>query len=120
MDPDFGKRYLDTLAQMGCATVSVDASAKALELGKQWYEHIPPALMPRPPQFLVFDGHRIDLPDASVDRIISFDAFHHVANPKEVIAEFARVLKPRCPDGGRQQRTGRSESRGARCAAWRS
>ncbi len=94
---DFGagtcwlSRYL---AQMGCATVSVDASAKALELGKQWYEHIPPALMPRPPQFLVFDGHRIDLPDASVDRIISFDAFHHVANPKEVIAEFARVLKP--------------------------
>src|SRR4029077_2535679 len=43
---------------------------------------------------LVFDGRRIDLPDASVDRIVSFDAFHHLPNPDEVLREFARVLKP--------------------------
>lgn len=82
------------LAQMGCATVSVDASAKALELGREWFEHLPPALMPSPPQFIPFDGHRLDVPDESVDRIICFDAFHHVPNPGEVIAEFGRVLKP--------------------------
>ena len=50
--------------------------------------------MPRKPKFLVFDGHTIDLPDGSVDWILCFDAFHHVPNPAEVIAEFARVLRP--------------------------
>lgn len=94
---DFGagtcwlSRYL---AQMGCATVSVDPSEIALDLGRQWFETHPPALMPKPPQFLVFDGRTIDLPDGSVDRIISFDAFHHVPNPEEVLAEFARILRP--------------------------
>jgi hypothetical protein len=44
------------------------------------------------PTFLPFDGRRIDLPDESVDRIVSFDAFHHVPNGAEVLAEFGRVL----------------------------
>ncbi len=94
---DFGagtcwlSRYL---AQMGCATVSVDPSAKALELGRQWFEQHPPAQMPEPAQFLVFDGRRLDLTNESIDRIITFDAFHHVPNAEEVLAEFARVLKP--------------------------
>jgi hypothetical protein len=42
----------------------------------------------------VFDGKRIDLPDASVDRVICFDAFHHAANPDAVIREFGRILTP--------------------------
>ncbi len=46
------------------------------------------------PAFLVFDGRRIDLPDASVDRIVCLHAFHHVPNPAEVIAEFGRILRP--------------------------
>jgi hypothetical protein len=46
------------------------------------------------PEFLVFDGHRFELPDASVDRILSFDAFHHVPNPPDLIGEMARVLRP--------------------------
>ena len=37
---------------------------------------------------------RIDLPDASVDRVISFHAFHHVPNHDDVIGEFARILRP--------------------------
>ena len=37
-------------------------------------------------------GAGSQLPDASVDRIICFDAFHHAPNPGEVVAEFARVL----------------------------
>jgi hypothetical protein len=44
------------------------------------------------PEFLEFDGRRIDLPDASVDRIVCFDAFHHAPNPRAVIQEFGRVL----------------------------
>ena len=43
---------------------------------------------------MMFDGTRIDLPDASVDRIVCFHAFHHVPNPANAIAEFARILAP--------------------------
>jgi len=46
------------------------------------------------PEFLVFDGRTLPLSDTSVDRIVCFDAFHHVPNPDEIIREFGRVLKP--------------------------
>ncbi|MGQ9816143.1 MAG: class I SAM-dependent methyltransferase, partial [Candidatus Roseilinea sp.] len=45
------------------------------------------------PAFLHFDGRRLSLPDASVDRIACYDALHHVPNLEEVIAEMGRVLK---------------------------
>ncbi|WP_255375793.1 class I SAM-dependent methyltransferase [Saccharomonospora sp. CUA-673] len=82
------------LTQLGCRVIASDISPSALELGRHLYERAP-VLGERPePEFLVFDGHRIDLPDASVDRILSYDALHHVPNPDDVIAEFARVLRP--------------------------
>src|SRR5213075_419536 len=46
------------------------------------------------PQFLVFDGQHLDLPDASVERVLCLDAFHHVPNPDQVLAELGRVLEP--------------------------
>jgi hypothetical protein len=42
----------------------------------------------------VFDGRRIELPDASAERIVCFDAFHHASNPETILREFGRVLKP--------------------------
>ncbi len=83
------------LAQMGAITVSVDPSAAALKIGKQMFEQYPPVGGGvAEPEFLLFDGRRIDLPDASVDRIVTFDSFHHIPNQKEIISEFARILKP--------------------------
>ena len=82
------------LTQLGCDTVLLDVSPTALAISKHLYER-QPVFGERPaPMFLVFDGRRIDLPDASVDRIVSFHAFHHVPNPDRVIAEFGRILKP--------------------------
>ncbi|TWH18519.1 methyltransferase domain-containing protein [Prauserella rugosa] len=82
------------LTQLGCRVIATDVSPSALELGRELYARAP-VLGSRPePEFLVFDGHHIDLPDASVDRVLSYDALHHVPNPDEVIAEFARVLRP--------------------------
>jgi SAM-dependent methyltransferase len=46
------------------------------------------------PVFSRFDGHRFDLEDGCVERVACNDAFHHVANPTEVLTEFARVLAP--------------------------
>jgi ubiquinone/menaquinone biosynthesis C-methylase UbiE len=60
----------------------------------------------------VFDGHRIDLPDASVDRIFCFDAFHHVPNPTQVMRELGRVLRPGGIAGFSEP--GRHHSKGAR------
>lgn len=83
------------LAQMGAATVSVDPSASALKIGKQMFEdYSPVGGGVAKPEFLHFNGRTIDLPDASVDRIVTFDSFHHIPNQQEVIAEFARILKP--------------------------
>jgi SAM-dependent methyltransferase len=81
------------LTQMGCEVIALDASPTALKIGRDLYALQPVAGDQPEPQFLVFDGRRIDLPDESVDRIICFDAFHHVPNPAHVLAEMGRVLK---------------------------
>ncbi len=97
---DFGagtgwtSRYL---TQLGCEVVVSDVSVTALDLARQLYERQPVAGQRPAPAFQRFDGDRIDLPDASVDRILCFDALHHTPNPAEVLREFGRVLRP----GGR-------------------
>ena len=82
------------LTQLGCAVIALDVSATALELGKELFSRMPPIGDRPQPRFLVFDGHHIELPDASVDRIVCFDAFHHVPNPAPVMGELGRVLRP--------------------------
>ena len=82
------------LTQLGCKVIACDVSAAALQIGRELYNRQPPAGDRPLPQFLLFDGHRIDLADASVDRVICLDAFHHVPNPNEVLLELGRVLAP--------------------------
>jgi ubiquinone/menaquinone biosynthesis C-methylase UbiE len=83
------------LCQMGCRVIACDVSVAALDLGRRLFEEQPlPAPPIAGPRFLHFDGRKLDLPDATVDRIVCFDAFHHVPNQEEVLAELARVLKP--------------------------
>jgi SAM-dependent methyltransferase len=82
------------LTQLGCRVILLDVSATALRIARDLYERQPPIGERPAPQFLQFDGRRIDLPDASVERIICFDAFHHAPNPHDALREFGRVLKP--------------------------
>jgi SAM-dependent methyltransferase len=83
------------LTQLGCRMILLDVAPTALEIAKDLYKR-QPSIGNRPePRFLVFDGRRIDLPDASVDRILCFDSFHHAPNPNDVLRELGRVLKPR-------------------------
>ena len=95
---DFGagtcwlSRYL---THLGCRTICLDVSATALRLGEEMFRAWPSLDGPREePQFLVFNGHRIDLPDEYVDRVVCFEALHHVPNVDDVIAEIYRVLRP--------------------------
>jgi len=84
------------LTQLGCKVISADVSETALEIGRELYRR-QPVFGPQPePVFLKFDGHHLDLPDESVDRVMCLDAFHHVPNPAHILAELCRVLK----DGG--------------------
>jgi SAM-dependent methyltransferase len=83
------------LAQLDCEAVACDVSPTALSIGRRLFEERPPiGRTVFPPEFLPYDGRTLPLPDESLDRIVCFDAFHHVPNPGEVLAEFARVLKP--------------------------
>lgn len=82
------------LTQLGMAAIALDVSQTALKIGQALYARHP-VFGERPrPRFLIFDGHRIALADASVDRILCLDTFHHLLNPDEVLREMSRVLKP--------------------------
>jgi ubiquinone/menaquinone biosynthesis C-methylase UbiE len=82
------------MTQLGAEAIVMDVSPTALKIAAELYERMP-VIGERPkPRFLPFDGTRIDLPDESVDRIVTFDAFHHVTNPAAILAELGRVLRP--------------------------
>jgi ubiquinone/menaquinone biosynthesis C-methylase UbiE len=82
------------LTQLGCRVILLDVSASALAIARELYERLP-VIGDRPsPEFLLFDGQRIDLPDGSVDRILCFHAFHHAPDPAAMVREFGRVLGP--------------------------
>jgi SAM-dependent methyltransferase len=85
------------LNRLGCHTIAMDVSQTALDLGQAMFALDPRHNLALEPRFLPYDGHRLNLPDASVDRVAMFDAFHHVPNQVEVLAEIFRVLRP----GGR-------------------
>lgn len=85
------------LNRLGCHTIALDVSPTALELARELFALDARQRPELRPEFLAYYGRRIPLPDASVDRIVSFDGFHHVPNPEEVLRELARVLRP----GGR-------------------
>ena len=45
-------------------------------------------------EFRVMDGTKLDFPDGYFDKITSFETIEHTGQYREMIAEFARVLKP--------------------------
>ncbi len=81
------------LGYMGADVVGVDVSKNVLRLARQWLARDPIASELRV-EFQQSDGVRLPAADASVDRITSFDAFHHVPDQEATLAEMARVLRP--------------------------
>lgn len=81
------------LTQLGCRVIAVDVSPTALRMGQKLYAEQPPFGNTPATEFLLFDGQRLNLADASVDRIMCLHALHHVPNPQTIVSEFGRVLK---------------------------
>ena len=79
--------------RLRCHTISMDVSPKALELGEELFRLDPRQRLDLAPRFLAYDGRRFPLAAESVDRIVCFDAFHHVPNEDEILAEMFRVLR---------------------------
>jgi len=79
------------LASIGCQVTAVDVSKYALQIGRSIHQD-DPLTRDLPIDYRVFDGRSIPAADKSFDRILSFDAFHHVADQKAILAEFSRVL----------------------------
>jgi ubiquinone/menaquinone biosynthesis C-methylase UbiE len=45
-------------------------------------------------EFRVLDGTKLDFPDGYFNKIVSFETIEHTGQYREMVAEFARVLKP--------------------------
>lgn len=83
------------LASVGCEVTCADVSENALNLGRNITEG-DPVLRSVQMSYAVIREGRLPFEDESFDRIVVFDAFHHVPDQKAVIREFHRLLK----DGG--------------------
>lgn len=83
------------LSFLGCHPVACDVSAAALAIGRRAFERDPVA-KGLDVDWRPFDGIHIPCADASMDRVICYDSFHHVADQPGVLREFYRVLR----DGG--------------------
>ena len=82
------------LNRFGCRTISVDVSPTALAIGRTLFERDPHTNWTLDPVFLPYDGQTLPVADASVDRIVLYDAFHHIPNHERLLREMRRVLRP--------------------------
>jgi len=81
------------LNELGCWVTACDPSKSALEIGRRTIEKYP-FVEPGRIDYQVFNGRTIDAPDLSFDRIVSFEAFHHMPNWEAILCEMHRTLKP--------------------------
>jgi len=81
------------LARLQMRVHACDVAPTALRLAEAYTRGAEPDLVERI-RWHLLDGPRIPLPDDGVDRILCYDALHHVPDPRAVIIEMARVLAP--------------------------
>ena len=82
------------LNRFGCRTIAVDVSPSALAIGRRLFERDPRTNWSLDPRFLDYDGHTLPAADGSVDRVVLYDAYHHLPNPARLLREMRRTLRP--------------------------
>jgi SAM-dependent methyltransferase len=68
-------------------------SPTALLLAQRLFERDPGTKWSLKPEFIAYDGRTLPLDNSTVDRVVIYDAYHHVPNPARVLGELRRVLK---------------------------
>lgn len=81
------------LAHLHCEVDGVDVSERAIDMARAMIA-TDPLCQPGQVRFRTIDGVILPFEDGSLDRIIVFSSFHHVAHQRETLSEFGRVLKP--------------------------
>ena len=93
LDYGCGNGYvLQQFARHGAEVHGVDLTARAVELSRARF-----AVRGLEGTFTQGDGRTIPYPDDSFDIVTSMGVLHHIPDPRPVLAEIRRVLKP----GGR-------------------
>lgn len=80
------------LSDLGCRVTSMDVSQRALDLAAEIESRT--AHEKGRIAYSRYEGDSLGLEDGAFDRIVCFDAFHHVPNPGRVLQEMHRVLAP--------------------------
>jgi 2-polyprenyl-6-hydroxyphenyl methylase/3-demethylubiquinone-9 3-methyltransferase len=89
LDIGCGAGFLSNdLARLGHRVIGLDASPEALEVARQWDPT-------HSVDYRLGDACSLPFEDASIDVACAMDFLEHVEDPKQVIAEAARVLKPK-------------------------
>ncbi len=93
LDVGCGNGYvLYQYARHGAEVIGVDLTRTAVELSRKRF-----VLGGLSGEFLEVDGNKLPFPDAHFDIVCSMGVLHHVSNPRPMVDEIFRVLKP----GGR-------------------
>lgn len=88
LDVGCGGGFLSNeLALNGYEVTAVDLSASSLNVARAHDKT-------RSVKYEIADAFKLPYPDASFDALTAMDFLEHVENPKAVIKEFSRVLKP--------------------------
>ena len=82
------------LNRFGCRTIAVDVSPTALAMGRTLFEQDPRTNWALEPEFLAYDGHTLPVAGGVADAAILYDTFHHLPNPRAILRELRRVLRP--------------------------
>lgn len=90
LDIGCGNGYvLSRYARHGAAVAGIDLTETALELSRRRF-----ALEGLAGEFRRTDGNSIPYPDASFDIVCSMGVLHHIEDPRPMLREAARVLRP--------------------------
>lgn len=93
LDVGCGNGYvLYQYARHGAEVTGVDLTRTAVDLSRKRF-----ALGALPGDFVEVDGNRLPFPDQHFDIVCSMGVLHHIADPRPMVDEIFRVLKP----GGR-------------------
>lgn len=81
--------YIPLLANYAKILVEMDIDEQYLNITKSKYEKYYPNV-----KFIVGDAHKLPFEDNTFDVVILIEVFKHLENPKQVLSEISRVLKP--------------------------